>query len=163
MRRWGYITIVTLSLAMTVLAAVQLSRRYMLSPEWSVEVSDDYRLFRDCPGVTPTYIQGLRVNDTFCVDATVLHATSDSGWRRIVEEYALPDPAGEAGADEERVFAGQRAMSESGEGSVIMYSFKTRFLTVFHSHNNQQRKQLLHYCIKRHMLHRPESKENNEK
>lgn len=58
------------------------------------ECSPVYRKFADMPGIEVSYVKDYRINDSTFVDVTLIHATTDSAWVCLCEEFIpkeLPD------------------------------------------------------------------------
>lgn len=54
------------------------------------QVSDLYRRYEHADGIAASYIHNYPVNDTLTLDVTLLEATTDSGWARLVRDFCIP-------------------------------------------------------------------------
>lgn len=54
------------------------------------QVCDLYRRYEHADGIAASYIHNYRVNDTLTLDVTLLEATTDSGWARLVRDFCIP-------------------------------------------------------------------------
>ena len=59
-------------------------------PLW--ECSEVYRRYADSEHVAAAFLKDFRVNDTVCVDVTLLEARDSLGWERMSEGFSLPPP-----------------------------------------------------------------------
>ena len=53
------------------------------------QCSEIYQKYASMENVKASFIKDYKVNDTLTLDVTLLEATSDSGWARLVEEFNL--------------------------------------------------------------------------
>ncbi|MBR1766102.1 MAG: hypothetical protein IJ745_03550 [Bacteroidales bacterium] len=54
------------------------------------EPNDIYLRFEHVPGVEVSFIEKMQVNDSCAVDATILRATTDEGWKILSKGFHLP-------------------------------------------------------------------------
>ena len=54
------------------------------------QCSDVYRQYQGREGLEVSFVKQYRVNDTTAVDVTLIHATTDSAWVSLCEEF-IPD------------------------------------------------------------------------
>ena len=54
------------------------------------QCSDVYRQYQGQEGLEVSFVKQYRVNDTTAVDVTLIHATTDSAWVSLCEEF-IPD------------------------------------------------------------------------
>ena len=59
------------------------------------EVSEVYTRYAGTPGVDASFVKDYRVNDSVFVDATLLEATTDSGWAQLLQDFNLELPTQE--------------------------------------------------------------------
>lgn len=57
-----------------------------LKPE---ECSVLYQRYAESPDICATYIKNYRVNDTLTLNATLLEATTDSGWAILLKDFNI--------------------------------------------------------------------------
>ncbi len=86
MRRRWLITLFLLVVVPTAFAFVRTHPR-TLKPE---ECSELYRRYADSPDIRATYVKNYRVNDTLTLNATLLEATTDSGWAILLNDFKVP-------------------------------------------------------------------------
>jgi len=55
------------------------------------EASAVYMRYSGCPGIEADFVKQLQVNDSIRVDATVLHAVTDSAWTQLCNEFNMPE------------------------------------------------------------------------
>ena len=53
------------------------------------DVSETYLKYKDVPGVDATFVKDFAINDSVCVDVTVLEATNEDGWAMLQKEYDI--------------------------------------------------------------------------
>ncbi len=73
-------------LALLVVGAIALWR-YVVPLR---QVSDLYLRYEHADGIAASYIHNYRINDTLTLDVTLLEATTDSGWARLVRDFCIP-------------------------------------------------------------------------
>ena len=54
------------------------------------EVSELYTRYEHVEGLEVSYIKDFKVNDTVCVDVTMLEAKTDSAWTTIQTDFNVP-------------------------------------------------------------------------
>ena len=55
------------------------------------QCSDVYRQYQGQEGLEVSFVKQYRVNDTTAVDVTLIHATTDSAWVSLCEEFIPAD------------------------------------------------------------------------
>lgn len=55
------------------------------------QCSDVYRQYQGREGLEVSFVKQYRVNDTTAVDVTLIHATTDSAWVSLCEEFISQD------------------------------------------------------------------------
>lgn len=53
------------------------------------KVSDTYLKYKDVPGVDATFVKDFAINDSVCVDVTILKATDENGWAMLQKDYDI--------------------------------------------------------------------------
>lgn len=53
------------------------------------DVSETYLKYKDVPGVDATFVKDFAINDSVCVDVTILEATNEDGWADLVSTYSI--------------------------------------------------------------------------
>ena len=76
-----------------VFAVYLVTRWKYLFPKY--EVSEVYTRYASTPGVDASFVKDYRVNDSVFVDATLLEATTDSGWAQLLHDFNLEPPTQE--------------------------------------------------------------------
>ena len=73
---------------MAVLVAVLVKRCPRTVPY--AQCGEVYKRYSKVEGVCATYVKNYPLNDSITVAATLLEATTDSGWVRLQEDFELP-------------------------------------------------------------------------
>lgn len=84
-RRW----IISISFCLTAVA-VLLAVKYWPRTVEEEACGDVYHRYAGMEGIEATFIRQMQFNDTLRVDLTLLKATSDAGWERLVEDFDIP-------------------------------------------------------------------------
>lgn len=53
------------------------------------DVSETYLKYKDVPGVDATFVKDFAINDSVCVDVTILKATDEDGWAMLQKDYDI--------------------------------------------------------------------------
>lgn len=53
------------------------------------KVSDTYLKYKDVPGVGATFVKDFAINDSVCVDVTILEAKNEDGWAMLQKDYDI--------------------------------------------------------------------------
>lgn len=80
--RFGIILMIALG------AITLVSRWHRIFP--TDEVSELYTRYEHVEGLDVSYIKDFKVNDTVCVDVTMLEAKTDSAWTTIQTDFNVP-------------------------------------------------------------------------
>lgn len=54
------------------------------------ETSELYRRYADTEGIVASFVQGYRLNDSVCVDVTLLQATDSAAWEQLLADFTIP-------------------------------------------------------------------------
>ena len=54
------------------------------------ECSPAYKEYAGKPGIEVSFVKDYRINDTTFVDVTTLHATTDSAWNALCDDFISP-------------------------------------------------------------------------
>ena len=151
MKRTGLITLAA-CFAVLVMAVVVIRYPRTVPLE---ECSDVYKRYKDVEGVRATYIKDFRVNDTLTIGVTLLEATTDSGWARLMEDFAIiPIPSDIlAYCDSNTVnmwMAAKRDYSLRADpdllnNDLIAMNYLKHIISVFHLESENQQDAILHY------------------
>ena len=90
MKTWARYLLCFLMAAVLSTGAVALCRLWPRTVPLE-ECSEIYRAYKDTPGVDVTFIRDFRVDDTVSVDVTLLQATEQDAWERMVAEMELAE------------------------------------------------------------------------
>ena len=151
MKRTDYITILVCLLAIgVVLIVARCPRTVPLE-----ECSEVYKRYKDVEGVRATYVKDYRVNDTLTMGVTLLEATTDSGWVRLQEDFAVipVPPEALAFCDSNTVnvwLAAKRDYSLRADSillnnDLIAMNYMKHIISVFKLESEEQRDAILHY------------------
>ena len=133
--------------------AVGLKRMPRTVPYW--QCSEVYKRYKDVEGVRATYVKDYRVNDTLTVGVTLLEATTDSGWAKLVSKFNVPmemvelaksNPdidiwVGQALKDRPEVLCDVSELNEeeAQELEIMTISMQMHTICIFHTCNKQER------------------------
>jgi hypothetical protein len=122
-------------------------------PYW--QCSEVYKRYKDVEGVRATYVKDYRVNDTLTVGVTLLEATTDSGWAKLVSKFNVPmemvelaksNPdidiwVGQALKDRPEVLCDVSELNEeeAQELEIMTISMQMHTICIFHTCNKQER------------------------
>ena len=150
MKRTGLITLAA-CFAVLVMAVVVIRYPRTVPLE---ECSDVYKRYKDVEGVRATYVKDYRVNDTLTVGVTLLEATTDSGWAKLVSKFNVPmemvelaksNPdidiwVGQALKDRPEVLCDVSELNEeeAQELEIITISMQMHTICIFHTCNKQE-------------------------
>ena len=119
------------------------------------ECSEVYKRYSQMEGIRATYIKDFRVNDTLTIGVTLLEATTDSGWARLMEDFAIiPIPSDIlAYCDSNTVnmwMAAKRDYSLRADpdllnNDLIAMNYLKHIISVFHLESENQQDAILHY------------------
>ena len=142
-------------LIFVVIVGGALVYRYMQSvvPYW--QCSEVYKRYHKVEGVRASYIKNFPLNDTLTVGVTLLEATTDSGWARLMEDFAIiPIPSDIlAYCDSNTVnmwMAAKRDYSLRADpdllnNDLIAMNYLKHIISVFHLESENQQDAILHY------------------
>ena len=118
------------------------------------ECSEVYKRYKDVEGVRATYVKDYRVNDTLTIGVTLLEATTDSGWARLVSKFNVPmemvelaksNPdidiwVGQALKDRPEVLCDMSELNEeeAQELEIMTISMQMHTICIFHTCNKQE-------------------------
>ena len=124
------------------LAVLSLLNRHH-GTDHPLEVSETYKRYADTDGMNVAFIKDFRINDTLCVDVTLIEAADSNGWNRLMEDFSLQKQL--PPEYEKRMAAGQdlvwwklfpKAEEEKNrcemENNLAVISYKMRAVSVFH-------------------------------
>ena len=150
MKRTGLITLAA-CFAVLVMAVVVIRYPRTVPLE---ECSDVYKRYKDVEGVRATYVKDYRVNDTLTVGVTLLEATTDSGWAKLVSKFNVPmemvelaksNPdidiwVGQALKDRPEVLCDVSELNEeeAQELEIMTISMQMHTICIFHTCNKQE-------------------------
>lgn len=84
-----YWTLVGILLLLLLLWGITYVVKHRGQPFAKVEVSDLYRRYTDVEGVTTIFVKDYRVDDTTCIDVTLLRATDSVGLSRLKKDFGI--------------------------------------------------------------------------
>ena len=140
---------------LVVIVGGSLAVRYLPGwvPYW--QCSEVYKRYKDVEGVRATYVKDYRVNDTLTMGVTLLEATTDSGWVRLQEDFAVipVPPEALAFCDSNTVnvwLAAKRDYSLRADSillnnDLIAMNYMKHIISVFKLESEEQRDAILHY------------------
>lgn len=105
-------------------------------------------------GVDATFIKDYKVNDTVCVDVTMLEAKTDSAWSMLQSDFKIPELDSvllEFVVDKEHIvmsFIASMHIPDSQsllDNSVLLFSYHQKAVCVFHALNERQQYEVLHH------------------
>ena len=150
MKRTGLITLAA-CFAVLVMAVVVI--RYPRTVPLD-ECSEVYKRYKDVEGVRATYVKDYRVNDTLTFGVTLLEATTDSGWAKLVSKFNVPmemvelaksNPdidiwVGQALKDRPEVLCDVSELNEeeAQELEIMTISMQMHTICIFHTCNKQE-------------------------
>ena len=121
-------------------------------PYW--QCSEVYKRYKDVEGVRATYVKDYRVNDTLTFGVTLLEATTDSGWAKLVSKFNVPmemvelaksNPdidiwVGQALKDRPEVLCDVSELNEeeAQELEIMTISMQMHTICIFHTCNKQE-------------------------
>ena len=125
------------------------------------QCSEVYKRYSKADGIDATFIKDYRVNDTLCINATLLEATDTSAWNMIAKDLNVPPPP-EIPAEYKELYARANSFSTfvvekdsinvSDQKIVIqdvyIFSRKDRTICIFHSCDGNQTMAIFHKKIK---------------
>lgn len=132
-----------------------LAIKYLPSivPYW--QCSEVYKRYAHTKDIRATYIKNFPLNDTLTVGVTLLEATTDSGWARLMEDFAIiPIPSDIlAYCDSNTVnmwMAAKRDYSLRADpdllnNDLIAMNYLKHIISVFHLESENQQDAILHY------------------
>ena len=132
-----------------------LAIKYLPSivPYW--QCSEVYKRYAHTKDIRATYIKNFPLNDTLTVGVTLLEATTDSGWARLQEDFAVipVPPEALAFCDSNTVnvwLAAKRDYSLRADSillnnDLIAMNYMKHIISVFKLESEEQRDAILHY------------------
>ena len=118
------------------------------------ECGEVYRRYEGLEGIDAAYIKNYRVNDTLTLPVTLLEATTDSGWARLVSKFNVPmemvelaksNPdidiwVGQALKDRPEVLCDVSELNEeeAQELEIMTISMQMHTICIFHTCNKQE-------------------------
>ena len=125
------------------------------------QCSEVYKRYSKADGIDATFIKDYRVNDTLCINATLLEATDTSAWNMIAKDLNVPPPP-EIPAEYKELYARANSFSTfvvekdsinvGNQKKVIqdvyIFSRKDRTICIFHSCDGNQTMAIFHKKIK---------------
>jgi hypothetical protein len=122
-------------------------------PYW--QCSEVYKRYAHTKDIRATYIKNFPLNDTLTVGVTLLEATTDSGWARLQEDFAVipVPPEALAFCDSNTVnvwLAAKRDYSLRADSillnnDLIAMNYMKHIISVFKLESEEQRDAILHY------------------
>lgn len=118
------------------------------------QCSDVYKKYARMDGVDATFIKDYKVNDTVCVDVTMLEAKTDSAWSMLQSDFKIPELDSvllEFVVDKEHIvmsFIASMHIPDSQsllDNSVLLFSYHQKAVCVFHALNERQQYEVLHH------------------
>ena len=123
------------------------------------QCSEVYRKYAGMEGVKASFVKDFYINDTLCVDVTVLAAADTSGWNTLKNDFCLPvlDSVTQRKIDsgKDLVFMAIRkkgnccetADLDDTECDVRATSFLNRTICLFHVKSLKERSIVEHYSL----------------
>lgn len=125
------------------------------------QCSEVYKRYSKADGIDATFIKDYRVNDTLCINATLLEATDTSAWNMIAKDLNVPPPP-EIPAEYKDLFkqsnsfgsflVEKESINEGNQKKVIqdvyVFSRKDRTICVYHDCDENQTMAIFHKKIK---------------
>ena len=121
--------------------------------------SDVYRQYQGQEGLEVSFVKQYRVNDTTAVDVTLIHATTDSAWVSLCEEFIPADYPYEF---KEPLLYGQAVsqwtvsktapqikvdISSQNNYNLLVLSSKIKSVCIFHTENIEETLAIIAYQI----------------
>lgn len=117
--------------------------------------SEEYRHYSEMEGVKASYFKDFRINDTLTVDVTLLEAEDSDSWETLVSDFNVPElplKFKEKIRNGEDVILSkfimdsiQTASSFGMLNAVIVTSFLSRTLTIFHITTDEELHAIMQY------------------
>jgi hypothetical protein len=153
---WGVFFII-LAVALGVITLIY--RWHRIFP--THEVSEIYSRYAKEEGIDAAFVKDYRVNDTLCINATLLEATDTSAWNMIAKDLNVPPPP-EIPAEYKELYARANSFStfvvekdsiNVGDQKIVIqdvyiFSRKDRTICIFHSCDGNQTMAIFHKKIK---------------
>ena len=149
MKKKAIIIVIIAMLLLGMLACLLCPRVVQLE-----ECSEVYRRYEGLEGIDAAYIKNYRVNDTLTLPVTLLEATTDSGWARLVSKFNVPmemvelaksNPdidiwVGQALKDRPEVLCDVSELNEeeAQELEIMTISMQMHTICIFHTCNKQE-------------------------
>ena len=149
MKKKAIIIVVIAMLLLGMLACLLCPRVVQLE-----ECSEVYRRYEGLEGIDAAYIKNYRVNDTLTLPVTLLEATTDSGWAKLVSKFNVPmemvelaksNPdidiwVGQALKDRPEVLCDVSELNEeeAQELEIMTISMQMHTICIFHTCNKQE-------------------------
>lgn len=123
------------------------------------QCSDVYRQYQGQEGLEVSFVKQYRVNDTTAVDVTLIHATTDSAWVSLCEEFIPADYPYEF---KEPLLDGQAVsqwtvsktapqikvdISSQNNYNLLVLSSKIKSVCIFHTENIEETLAIIAYQI----------------
>ena len=123
------------------------------------QCSDVYRQYQGHEGLEVSFVKQYRVNDTTAVDVTLIHATTDSAWLSLCEEFIPADYPYEF---KEPLLYGQAVsqwtvsktapqikvdISSQNNYNLLVLSSKIKSVCIFHTENIEETLAIIAYQI----------------
>jgi hypothetical protein len=123
------------------------------------QCSDVYRQYQGREGLEVSFVKQYRVNDTTAVDVTLIHATTDSAWVSLCEEFIPADYPYEF---KEPLLYGQAVsqwtvsktapqikvdISSQNNYNLLVLSSKIKSVCIFHTENIEETLAIIAYQI----------------
>ena len=123
------------------------------------ECSPVYKEYAGKPGIEVSFVKDYRINDTTFVDVTMIHATTDSAWVCLCEEFIPPEYPYEF---KEPLLYGQAVsqwtvsktaphikvnLSSQNNYDLLVLSSKIKSVCIFHTENKEETLAIIAYQI----------------
>ena len=155
-RFWVIIVILTLVEALAFYFAMQWKNNFA-----SDNVSDVYTRYEKYGNLSVSFIKNYRVNDTVCVDVTLLEAKDSIGWNILCKDFYIPvlDSASQKKVDdgEDLIFSArlnkndlsQPVKDTSDESVIRAFSYLHKNVCIFHTRNKDEDHAVFYYNFDR--------------
>ena len=123
------------------------------------QCSDVYRQYQGQEGLEVSFVKQYRVNDTTAVDVTLIHATTDSAWVSLCEEFISQDYPSELmnqfmyGIHVTQWTVSKTApqikvdISSQNNYNLLVLSSKIKSVCIFHTENIEETLAIIAYQI----------------
>ena len=163
--------LIYIGVLLLLLAVVTAFRLRSAEPEGS----ELYQRYKDVPGVRVGFVEDFPVGDSISCDVTVFEALTDEGWEWMLDEFHLhemfaewkrmdsiavatdghkPDPAYSlnlwvSAPNHPEVWGDRLADPGADSNDCVIASRAFRWITAFHTHNEQQQNGVIHGYMRR--------------